>query len=381
MRSKLFMALVPSLLIAGCTGADPADPTSDDPEPGAEDPGQEQPPDEFTESEPPGSVDDGYVPKAFTATRFGVFYQVSSDVLDIYQAQDTGLPQVAGHAWIITQSHATAFASKTMADRIHQRADFYYAPAFDLWDASHDGWQTATDAQLKTWAHDFRDAAIKAHADLFTFNEAPTTTGESANIRTKISKILRYIHEPDAQGRVLWGVTYLTERAATASKYDSPASDFFKAIDETSVALVAEHYHSTSFVCNQSESALSSHYFNFRSWLVASGEPAKLSIANKKYTVLHSSRFNEGTSGWAGGDSTQTTLANYQRAMSKIARVTRMTEGGVNRLSFAPTTTQITKVGVQPRITALFRWHYLHTGPQATELPCIDNYGGNCSCQ
>jgi hypothetical protein len=376
MRTLLFMALLPPLLVAGCTGADP---TSDDPEPAADDPGQMQPEDEFTQEAPP--VDDGYIPKPFTATRFGVFYQVSSDVLAIYQDADKGLPQVAGHAWIITQSHATAFASKTLGDRIHQRPDFYYAPAFDLWDASHDGWQTASDAQLRQWAHDFRDAALKGHADLFTFNEAPTTTGESANVRIKIAKILRYIHEPDAMGRVLWGVTYLTERAATASKYDSPASDFFKAIDETSIALIAEHYHSTGFVCNLSEQALSDHYFGFRKWLVASGEPAKLSIANKKYTVLHSARFNEGTSGWAGGDSTQTTLATYQRALSKITRVTRMTEGGVNRLSFAPTTTQITKVGVQPRITALFRWHYRHTAAQAAELPCIDNFGGNCRCQ
>jgi hypothetical protein len=239
MRTLLFMALLPPLLVAGCTGADP---TSDDPEPAADDPGQMQPEDEFTQEAPP--VDDGYIPKPFTATRFGVFYQVSSDVLAIYQDADKGLPQVAGHAWIITQSHATAFASKTLGDRIHQRPDFYYAPAFDLWDASHDGWQTASDAQLRQWAHDFRDAALKGHADLFTFNEAPTTTGESANVRIKIAKILRYIHEPDAMGRVLWGVTYLTERAATASKYDSPASDFFKAIDETSIALIAEHYHS-----------------------------------------------------------------------------------------------------------------------------------------
>jgi hypothetical protein len=80
------------------------------------------------------------------------------------------------------------------------------------------------------------------------------------------------------------------------------------------------------------------------------------------------------------GDSTKSTLANYQRALSRIARVTRKTEGGVNRISFAPTTSQLTQFGVQPRISALFRWHYLHTAAQAAELPCIDNYGGNCTC-
>ena len=227
----------------------------------------------------------------------------------------------------------------------------------------------------RTWAHNFRDDALAAHADLFTFNEAPSTTGESDNVRVKIAKILRFIHEPDAMGRQLWGVVYLTERAATVSAYTSPAPDFFKAIDETSIALVAEHYHSTGFVCGLSETALADHFFAFRKWLVASGEPAKLSIANKKYTVLHSSRFNDGPSGWAGGDSTKSTLANYQRALSRISRVTRQTEGGVNRISFAPTTSNITLFGVQPRITGLFRWHYSHTAAQSTELPASTTSG------
>ena len=54
------------------------------------------------------------------------------------------------------------------------------------------GWETASDAQLRTWAHGFRDAALAAHADLFTFNESPSTTGESANVRIKIAKIIRF---------------------------------------------------------------------------------------------------------------------------------------------------------------------------------------------
>jgi hypothetical protein len=368
--------LFATLLLAGCS----ASPTSDDPNPGSEDPGEDTPPMDDTPADATPPVDDGYVPRALTASRFGVFYQISGDVLDTYQDADHGLPHVDNHAWLITHSHATAFASKVLADHIHQRDDFYYAPAFDVWDASHQGWIDASDAQLAQWAHEFRDAAIVAHADLFTLNESPSTTGSSAKVRAQLAKIVRYIHQPDAKGRVLWGVFYLTEAAATVSNYDGPATDFFKAIDETSVALVAEHYHSNGFVCAQSEAALAAHYFNFRTWLMDSGEPAKVSIANKKYTVLHSSRFNDGPSGWAGGDSSKSTLANYQRAMSRIAKITRQTDGGLNRLSFGPTASSITLPGVQPRITALFRWHYLHTGPMDAELPCIDGFGGNCSC-
>lgn len=373
--SKL-AALALALLVAACV----ADAPSGDPDPGSADPGQTQPPDDFgADATPP--VDDGYVPKPFTASRFGVFYQVSADVLDTYQDPVHGLPEVADHGWIITHSNATAFASRTLADRVHQRADFYYYPAFDVWDASHAGWQTADDATLRAMAHEFRDAAIAAHADGFAFNECPSSTASSSAVRAQIAKLLRYLHEPDAQGRQLWGVVYFTEKPATVKNWTVPASDFFAAIDETSVALVVEHYHSNGFVCSQSESALATHYFGLREWLAASGEPAKVSLANKKYTVLHSARFSDGPSGWAGGDATQITLADYQRALSRLAKVTRETEGGVNRLSFAPVTTTITEAGVEPRITELFRWHYLHTAAQQTELPCVDNFAGNCTCQ
>jgi len=365
------------VLAAGCTFA--SDPSVADPGDDTEDTPPPELPDDFgTVVNPP--TDDGWVPPAFTATRFGVFYQISGDVLDVYQDPDHGLPMVANHAYIITHSHAVAFASKQLADLVHRRADFYYAPAFDLWDASHAGWQTASPAMLAQWGHEFRDAAIHAHADLFTFNECPTTTGSSANVRVQIARILRAIHDPDAQGRQLFGVTYFTQKPAIAGNWTEAGSDFFKAIDETSVALVVEYYHSNGYVCGNTTAALADHYFSLHDWLAASGEPAKISIASKKFTVLHSSRFDDGPSGWAGGDATQTTLANFQRALSRSAQVTRDTDGGVNRLAFGPVATSITQIGVQPRITALFRWHYLHTTAQASETSCIDNFGGNCSC-
>jgi len=369
-----FMAVV---LVAGCSatdteqGDDPEGPDLDEPTP--------PPPDDFSSPTQTPPVDDGWIPTPMTATRFGVFYQVSKDVLDLYQSAD-GLPEAPGHAYLITQSHATAFASKQLADLVHRRADFYYAPAFDIWDASHDGWQTAPDATLRQWAYDFRDDAIEKHADLFTFNEAPTTTGSSDNVRVRIAKLLRWLHEPDAQGRQLWGVVYFTQKPSIASNWTSQAKDFFQAIDETAVALVVEYYHSTGYVCANSEATLASHYFSLRRWLVASGDPAKLRIADHKLTVLHSSRYEDGPSGWAGGDATTTSLARFQRALSRAAHVTRTTEGGVNRLAFGPVTTQLTRFGVQPRIAALFRWHYARTSADPVEKPCIAGYAGNCTC-
>jgi hypothetical protein len=377
MRTSLAIVII---AVSACTfDPGPSAPAGDD-DTGSVDPSATTPPPDDSPPDVTPPVDDGYVPKALTATRFGVFYQISGDVLDTYQDPDHGLPQIANHAWLITHSHAVAFASRTLADHVHLRDDFYYAPAFDVWDASHKGWETASDTTLAMWAHDFRDAAIAAHADLFTFNEAPSATGADDNVRIQIAKILRYLHEPDPQGRVLWGVVYLTEAAATPANYDSSAPDFFAAIDATSVALVAEHYHSNGFICGLSEDALAAHYFALRAWLVASGDPAKLDLANSKFTVLHSARYSDGASGWSGADSSKTTLADFQRALSRVSKVTRETAGGLNRLSFGPTTTGLTDTRVEPRITALYRWHYLHTAAMDEELPCIANDGGNCSC-
>ena len=146
------------------------------------------------------------------------------------------------------------------------------------------------------------------------------------------------------------------------------------------MALVVEYYHSTGYVCGNTEAELAGHYFALRNWLVASGNAAKISIAGNKLTVLHSSRFESGTSGWAGGNSDTTSLATFQRALSRAAHVTRITQGGVNRLAFGPVTTALTKFGVQPRITGLFKWHYAEAAADASETPCIDNFAGNCSC-
>jgi len=280
MRKLGFLALA----FAACTATADSDPTApgdDDPHPPASDDG-------FNDPTPP--ADDGYVPKAMTASRFGVFYQISRDVLDVYQDAAQGLPMTDNHAWLITHSHATAFASRALADRVHQRADFYYAPAFDLWHA-YPTWQTASDAELRQWAHAFRDDVITKHADGWAFNEVPSGTPHNADAQRRIAAILRALHDPDATGRQLFGVVYFTEAAGTPSNWTSAGSALFKAIDDTSIALVVEHYHSSVFVCSLSDAALADHLFALRSWLVASGEAAKVSLANAKFTVLHSSRF------------------------------------------------------------------------------------------
>jgi hypothetical protein len=133
-------------------------------------------------------------------------------------------------------------------------------------------------------------------------------------------------------------------------------------------------------VCGQSEAALAAHFFALRDWLVASGDASKASIANSKFTILHSSRFSNGASGWSGGDASKISLADFQRDLSRGALVTRETEGGYNRLSFGPLHHAMTDPGVAPRIAELFRWHYDNTAPQATETACVSGAPGNCQC-
>ena len=330
----------------------------------------------------PGPIPDqdpNWRPRAFGKSRFVVFYQVSPDALDTYADPTTGLPQVADHGYIFSISHATAFANRETGDRIHaRRPDFYYAPAFDVWE--REGWITASDTQLRAWAHDFRDQALNAHADMFTFNESPTTTAENTQIRVQIIKILRYLNEPDAQGRRLRGVFFFTHKPGMPENWTSPATDFWTAIDDTCDAVVVEHYHSQGYVCSYSESALSEHLFALRRWLDTSGNAAKVSIANRKYTVLHSARLAPGSSGWAGADSNVTSLAEFQRALSKLTKITRNTPGGLNRISYAPTTSSITAAGVHPRIALLARWHYGKTSPLDSETSCVAGAQVNCTC-
>jgi hypothetical protein len=372
MKRGLLLSLV--LVVGACTGEGDVDDLEDE-EVVEQTP---QPPDDMA-GQTPAPPDPTWQPKAFGKSRFVVFYQLSGDLIDLYANSTTGLPHVADHGYVFTQSHASVGASREMADRIHAaRDDFYYAPAFDVWE--RDGWLTASDAQLRAWAHEFRDEAIGRHADMFTFNEAPSTTAENVNVRVRIIKILRALNEPDAQGRRLRGVFYFTERSITASNWDEPATEFWRTLDETCDIVIAEHYHSQGFVCTLSEAALAEHLFAMRRWLDESGDPAKIRIANQKYTVLHSTRLAPGTSGWAGADSNRTSLAAFQRALSKLTKVTRNTPGGLNRIAYAPVTTAITSAGVEPRLMLLARWHYGAATTDSRETACVAGAQVNCTC-
>ena len=191
--------------------------------------------------------------------------------------------------------------------------------------------------------------------------------------------LLRALAAPDARGVSLRGVLFLTEQAATPGKWTSSATTFWRAVNETCDAVVAEHFHGQGFVCQTSLSELADHLFAMREWLETSGNEDKQEIANQKFTVMHSTRYAPGPSGWAGADSDRVTLPAFQRNLSRAVLATRSRAGGFNRVAFGPLQDSLTAGGVHPRIALLARWHYAQGGGSA-ELACVANASVNCRC-
>jgi hypothetical protein len=303
---------------------------------------------------------------------------ISEDSLALYADPENGLPQDGAHIHVFCHSHAALQADPKLGAAIHAGGpSFRYAPAFDL--SERPGWQSASRDQLADWARAYRQEALAAGADMFSFNELVSVIPGSEPLRRQVIALLRLLAGPDEVGGRLAGVLFLVEQAATPGNWTSPASVFWQAVDETCDLVVAEHYHGHGFVCDQTPQALATHLFSMREWLNRSGEPAKVQIANQKFTVLHSARYGPGDSVWSGADSTSVSLPAFQRNLSKCARATRVTPGGNNRIAFGPATTAYTDPRVHPRIGLLIRWHYDQNG-SPRELACVDLYEDNCRC-
>jgi hypothetical protein len=309
--------------------------------------------------------------------RISCFYQVNGEALNYYLEPGVGLPNDPGHIHVFANSHPAANpASASLAAHIHSGgASFRYAPSFDLND--HQGYLDASDAQLAEWAHTFRDIAIAANADYFAFNELPQDSGSNVRRRVQIMKLLQFLHEPDSTGRQLSGIFFMTHRPSMPANWTSRASAFWARVDATCRLVVAEHYHGHGYICGLSEADLGRHLFALRRWLAASGEPAKIRIANSKFTVLHSSHYGQLPSGWQGADPDDVTIGEFRRNLSKCAKVTRNTAGGFNRISFGPLNP--TDVRVHTRIRRLINWHYNQDRGDRERL-CLAASQANCEC-
>lgn len=315
--------------------------------------------------------------QAAQRVRISCFYQLSQQAIPFYTDAHDGLPNDAQHVHIFSHSQTTGLANPQDAALIHAGGtSFKYAPAFDL--NNYAGWRTAGDDQLRRWAWEFRDTALRYKADYFGFNELYSDIPTKPEVRGKIMTLLRHLSTPDGAGRRLYGVLFMIEAAATPTNWTSPANEFWQAVNQTCVLVVAEHYHSYSFMCQNNEGQLAQHLFAMREWLNSSNDTAKKQIANNKFTVLHSSYYGQTPGGWHGCDSDSgVTIRQCLRSLSKAAKVTRNTAGGFNRIAFGPLS--VTDERVHPHLRMLVKWHF-NQGGSSRELHCVDGADINCQC-
>jgi hypothetical protein len=198
-------------------------------------------------------------------------------------------------------------------------------------------------------------------------------------VRSQIATLLKYLSEPNDYGEWLEGIVFMTHRPSMPGNWREPDAEFWDAVNQASRLVVAEHYHSHGFVCNNTETYLSNHFFAMRDWLYASGEGSQIEIANEKMTVLHSSRYGPGPSGWQGGDSNLVPFDAFERNLARCSRVTRDRAGGYNRICFAPLTAAYTDPAVHLRIRRLLNWHYNQAGDDLERM-CVEDDNSQCQC-
>lgn len=264
------------------------------------------------------------------------FYQFGKGALE---ALKEALPNGANYLHIFSHSHPGMRAHPDTANMVHALgASFKYALAFDV--HKYKGWTTASDEQLKAWAKEFREHALdaKGAADYFAFNEMPTTGAATPNLRAQAAKIIRFLHDAGG-GPKLRGVFYFTERNLNPQNWQGDADDFWAALDETCDLVVGEHYHSYAFAFSHTVDSLAKHLFALPQWLKESGKPAQISIATRKYAVIHSSFYGPELRGWAGVESGKHNEEDLQKYFEHVIAATRHSEFGKKRIAFGPLAT------------------------------------------
>jgi len=261
------------------------------------------------------------------------FYQFGRHALE---ALGPVLPNGPGHLHIFSHSHPGMLPRPETAKAVQARgSSFKYALAFDL--HKYKGWTMAPDDQLKEWARKFREQALdpRGPADYFAFNEMPTTGAATPNMRAQAAKLVRYLHSVDG-GPKLPGVFYFTERNLNPMNWQGEADDFWAALDETCDLVVGEHYHSYDFAMGKTVPQLTAHLFALPPWLKESGKAAQLSIASRKYAVLHSTYYGPQVTGWAGLLTDKHDPAAVEKYFEHVIAATRESQYGKRRIASGP---------------------------------------------
>jgi hypothetical protein len=225
------------------------------------------------------------------------FYQFNHDALRRFRQHDA-LPNGPRFEHIFCQSTGGTVAHPELTRQVHAAGEsFKFAWAYDA--HKHKGWERAGDDDLMQWARAFRDAAFNSAdpPDYFAFNEMPSTGHSDPETRDRITKLIRFLNDP-GDGPKWPGLFYFVEENSRVAEWRGDSIEFWETLDQTCQHVVAEHYHTDTFVFNRTLQEFSDHLFAFPRWMRDSNHAPRVNIAQHKFAVLHSSYWGRGYDAW-----------------------------------------------------------------------------------
>ncbi|HTL28121.1 MAG TPA: twin-arginine translocation signal domain-containing protein [Tepidisphaeraceae bacterium] len=267
------------------------------------------------------------------------FYQLSKKAVATLSAPNS-LPNGDKFEHIFTSSFPGTTAHKGAADMVHAAGpSFKFGLCIDL--HKYKTWLTDSEETVKRWCQEFRQTCFDSGADYVSFNEFPPPAPQRPDMHARVAMILRFLHDP-GDGKKLPGVFYFTEEGVEPYRWkggDSP--DLWKAIDETSALVVAEHYHKPDFIYNHpTPEKYADHLSVMTEYLEAKHQLAIDSILRDKWAVLHSSYYGKWDSGWQGVLADKYTEDDVRKYVQFCIDSTHACKYGANRLSFGPLETR-----------------------------------------
>jgi hypothetical protein len=267
------------------------------------------------------------------------FYQLSKKTFAMLSGKDA-LPNGPQFEHIFTVSYPGTKPHKDAADMVHAAgSSFKFGLCIDL--HKYKTWLTDSEETVKGWCQEFRKTCFDSGADYVSFNEFPPPAPQRPDMHARVAMILRFLHDP-GDGKKLPGVFYFTEEGVEPYRWKGGITpDLWKAINETSALVVAEHYHKPDFIYNHpTPEKYADHLSVMTEFLESKHEPAIDEILRDKWCVLHSSYYGPRDSGWQGVLSDKYAEADARKYVQFCIDATHACKYGANRLSFGPLETR-----------------------------------------
>jgi len=267
------------------------------------------------------------------------FYQLSKKSFATLSGPDA-LPNGPQFEHIFTVSYPGTTAHKEAADMVHAGgSSFKFGLCIDL--HKYKTWLTDSEETVKGWCKEFRQTCFDTGADYISFNEFPPPAPQRPDMHARVAMILRDLYDP-GDGKKLPGVFYFTEEGVEPYRWKAGYTpDLWKAIDETSALVVAEHYHTPIFMYDHgTPEKYADHLSEMTEFLESKHDPSIDEILRDKWAVLHSSYFGTRDSGWQGVLADKYNLDDVRKYVQFCIDSTHACKYGANRLSFGPLETR-----------------------------------------